>query len=421
MPTRSVRFTRGPGTDELERAYAMADAMTVRALRSREPERGGRVQAAMSPWEGVAQLGEAWIANRMHKNARELAAADQERTLAANDALIRQLSGEKAPQYAGERAGTSIRMPEDLDTGRPMMLSDRAQALAAATGGLDPRQANQVMSGAVLERQLRGPQVERVDLGDRIAILEDGREVGSIPKGATPDAALRERGENQRFEGVSGSAKYSGDITMRGQDIGASTARRGQDVTMRGQDLTYDAAMRGNQATADRYANEQRIADERKAAAAQEGIGKADRVMAEVERAIGLTGPRSAGLIGEATREWGPLGGAGTQARDLEAAVQTVKANLGFDELQKMRQASPTGGALGQVAVQELVALQATVANLDTAQDPATLKANLEKIYTHYGNWKRTLQGNLPGSGSWDEQGGPSGNRPGDKYLQGGQ
>jgi hypothetical protein len=57
-----------------------------------------------------------------------------------------------------------------------------------------------------------------------------------------------------------------------------------------------------------------------------------------------------------------------------------------------MRAASPTGGALGQVAVQELNFLQSVLGSLDTKQSPATVKANLEKIKTHFNNWKATMQ-----------------------------
>lgn len=69
-----------------------------------------------------------------------------------------------------------------------------------------------------------------------------------------------------------------------------------------------------------------------------------------------------AGFIGDL--EVGGVKVAGN-ARDNYLAVNTIKANLGFDALQAMRDASPTGGALGQVAVQELEMLQSTVAALD--------------------------------------------------------
>jgi hypothetical protein len=87
-----------------------------------------------------------------------------------------------------------------------------------------------------------------------------------------------------------------------------------------------------------------------------------------------------------------------SQAYDVNADIETVKANFGFDRLQAMRDMSPTGGALGQVAVQELMALQASVANLDPNQSPQQLKKNLAKAKQHYVNWMDTLDANSNGS-----------------------
>ena len=92
----------------------------------------------------------------------------------------------------------------------------------------------------------------------------------------------------------------------------------------------------------------------------------------------------------------------GTPARDLEGTVDTIKANIGFKELADMRAASPTGGALGQVAVKELEFLQAAISALDTGQSPDALKRNLNQVKTHYENWKKIMDQHY-GSG------GPSG------------
>ncbi len=61
-----------------------------------------------------------------------------------------------------------------------------------------------------------------------------------------------------------------------------------------------------------------------------------------------------------------------------------------------MRQASPTGGALGQVAVQELNFLQAAISNLDVGQSPQQLRDNLSKVKKHYNRWLTTIRGEIP-------------------------
>lgn len=72
----------------------------------------------------------------------------------------------------------------------------------------------------------------------------------------------------------------------------------------------------------------------------------------------------------------------GTAAYNLKGRIETIKSNIGFSELQKMRDESPTGGALGQVAVQELNYLQAALGNLDQAQSVDELEKNLKNIKT---------------------------------------
>jgi hypothetical protein len=73
-----------------------------------------------------------------------------------------------------------------------------------------------------------------------------------------------------------------------------------------------------------------------------------------------------------------------TQARNLREVTNTIIANMGFDELQEMRTNSPTGGALGQVAVQELEMLQKTKTSLDQAQTVDQYKAALNELKAFY-------------------------------------
>ncbi len=120
--------------------------------------------------------------------------------------------------------------------------------------------------------------------------------------------------------------------------------------------------------------------------AADMAIGAADRVINEVKEAKNMVSGFTAGA--GSLLSVVPL----TSAKDLSKRLNTIKANLGFDRLQQMRDASPTGGALGQVAVQELIALQSTIASLDQDQSPTQLKEALDKIEFHYSNWRDTVR-----------------------------
>lgn len=75
---------------------------------------------------------------------------------------------------------------------------------------------------------------------------------------------------------------------------------------------------------------------------------------------------------------------AGTNRANLEGYIQTLAANIGFDRLQRMREESPTGGALGQVAVRELLDLQATLGSLNLNQSADVVIQNLEMIERKY-------------------------------------
>ena len=80
----------------------------------------------------------------------------------------------------------------------------------------------------------------------------------------------------------------------------------------------------------------------------------------------------------QALFDWIPA----SEEKSVAKAVETLEANIAFDRLQKMRDQSKTGGALGQVSEKELALLKANLANLDpTSRD---FKKNLEKIKASY-------------------------------------
>jgi transcriptional regulator with XRE-family HTH domain len=125
---------------------------------------------------------------------------------------------------------------------------------------------------------------------------------------------------------------------------------------------------------------------DKQAQSANAAIAGADRIIQEVGEAKAKVSGFTAGLGSYLSIL------PATEAKDLSKRLTTIKANLGFDRLQQMRDASPTGGALGQVAVQELIALQSTIASLDQDQSPAQLRESLDKIEKSYSNWRETVR-----------------------------
>lgn len=91
----------------------------------------------------------------------------------------------------------------------------------------------------------------------------------------------------------------------------------------------------------------------------------------------------------------------GTASRDIRGLLDTIKSNVGFDKLQQMRNASPTGGALGQVSERENILLQSTLGNLEQSQSKEQFKRNLTRLR---GIYLDIIHG--PGEGP-DRKGGP--------------
>ena len=67
----------------------------------------------------------------------------------------------------------------------------------------------------------------------------------------------------------------------------------------------------------------------------------------------------------------------GTDAANLRQAITTIESSIGFDRLKKMREESPTGGALGQVSERELSLLNASLGSLSQMQSKEQLRTNL--------------------------------------------
>lgn len=112
----------------------------------------------------------------------------------------------------------------------------------------------------------------------------------------------------------------------------------------------------------------------------------ADTVLGAVSKAMGQVNGVSSGTIGGFTS-----GIPGSPSKNLQSTIATIKSNLAFTELAKMRASSPTGGALGAISDKEEELLSSTVANLDVGQSTSQLKQNLQNVQTHYVNYLQSL------------------------------
>ncbi|MCJ8334662.1 MAG: DNA transfer protein [Epibacterium sp.] len=107
----------------------------------------------------------------------------------------------------------------------------------------------------------------------------------------------------------------------------------------------------------------------------QAQFARQDTIFNLIDQAEEQTGPGTTGFFG-ANLRFVP----GTASANLDATLDTIRANIGFEELNQMRAMSPTGGALGQVTERELRFLQSVMGSLEQSQGPEQLRQNLGRI-----------------------------------------
>jgi len=137
---------------------------------------------------------------------------------------------------------------------------------------------------------------------------------------------------------------------------------------------------------------------EASASSALREMYKAQNVISTIDDAYSRINPLTAGLGGAILSNI-----PGTEARDVEGLLNTILANLGFDELKAMRAASPTGGALGQVSERENVLLQSAVRSLENSQSPEQIKKNLALVRKHYDRVLKLMK--VESYGVYDDKG----------------
>jgi hypothetical protein len=73
-----------------------------------------------------------------------------------------------------------------------------------------------------------------------------------------------------------------------------------------------------------------------------------------------------------------------TDAKAVDGYIESALSNVGLDTLQAMREASPTGGALGQVPIQQQKRLEQVLGSLDMTQASPILLDNLKRVQNIY-------------------------------------
>lgn len=125
-----------------------------------------------------------------------------------------------------------------------------------------------------------------------------------------------------------------------------------------------------------------------------------DRTLSNVDELVGRVDMITTGLLGEVGKKI-----PGTPAYDFAADLDTLKSNIAFNELTAMREASKTGGALGQVSDREGQLLESALGALKQGQSVNNLKKNLLKIKDSVQRWKDAVEeqsGSTTTNNNWD-------------------
>jgi hypothetical protein len=184
-------------------------------------------------------------------------------------------------------------------------------------------------------------------------------------------------------------------VTMRGQDIGAQTTMRGQDIGRIpvGYRMTPEGtieAIPGGPTTTPISPKEMQVREAKfpQATSALKSFdAKSDELIRDIQRLRNHPGLNSiTGIV------YGRTPSVTKEGREAQALYDKVTAGLQFKELQDMRNASPTGGALGNVSNQEGQFLRQAAGALDRTQEPGSVQAELDRIANSVSGSKQRLR-----------------------------
>ena len=335
---------------------------------------GAQSQDNTSIAGGLSQLGQAFLARKAGQKADT---AETEREQITRDLLARATGG--GPDATQARAQL-----EGGDVASALTRYD-AQQLAAQTAqqeqarlaalqnmpGLTDQQRAALAAGigeAEVGKMLFAPPPEAASPSSSLGKIAADLKAGFITQ-EQADAAIAKA--TAQSAGVRVNADGSVQVGGPVDGIGYGSAAKGQEPAFVRTREGGTAVTPGPQQEA--YNKARRGVDE---FMAQNSI-----VLGDIDKALESVGPLSTGA-GAALKDL-PIVGGIMPAGQMESLMETIRANVGFDKLQAMREASPTGGALGAVTEKELAFLQAVFGSLRQDISPENVTRNLTRLREH--------------------------------------
>jgi len=297
--------------------------------------------------------------------------------------LTRLLGGSGQVARAGQKGNVSLLGPRFLSTQAPMSFQRGGFVSPSPVGLLTPEMLsaqqpviNQPTAAPATQTQPQRSLLDEIErqstpapsLLSRIGggIRSAGKELGGLFEGE--EGQLRARELSKAL--MTGPTRVP---VSFGQSLVEGLASGGEAVgAARAEQAKIDMALA-------KAAKEGKGRGEASTASALREMYKAQNVISTIDDAYSRINSFTAGFGGAILSNI-----PGTEARDVEGLLNTILANLGFDELKAMRAASPTGGALGQVSERENVLLQSAVRSLENSQSPEQIRKNLALVRKHY-------------------------------------
>lgn len=299
--------------------------------------------------------------------------------------LTRLLGGSGQVARAGQQGNASLLGPRFLSTQAPMALQRGGFVSPSPVGLLTPemlsaQQAviNQAVAPAaaapVAQSQPQRSLLDEIERQPTPAPSLLGRIGGGIRSAGKELSGLFEGEEGQLRARELSKALMAGPTRVPfsfGQGLVEGLAAGGEAVEARQKE---QAMLDMAKAKLEAEKAESLRAKEEKEQAAKE---KAYGVVSSVDKALNILDEHGGWAAGfGAWLKDIPT----TSANQMALALDTVKAQIGFRELQAMRDSSKTGGALGQVTVRELELLQRTIDAIEPELAPEKLKENLQNV-----------------------------------------
>lgn len=344
---------------------------------------GAQQQDNTSIAGGLSQLGQAFLARRAGQKADT--AEDKQREMAS--LLLQQAMGE-GPESQAARAQLFADNPAALvaqsDAQRATQAEQqRTQMQNEMLANLYPegsRERAMILAGVgttEAAKQAFAPPPEAKSASSPLGRIAADLQAGFITQEQADAAIAKATAQSAGIRvGADGSLQIGGPV----DGIGYGSAAKGQEpafvrtreggtaVTPGPQQEAYNKARRG----------------------LDEFVAQNSIVLGDIDMALKNVSAFSTGA-GSALKDLPVVGGI-TPAGQMESLMETIRANVGFDKLQAMREASPTGGALGAVTEKELAFLQSVFGSLRQDISPENVTRNLTRLREHMVGREQRIQ-----------------------------